>query len=75
VSALILHHPRWWHWLRSQVRGYFWLPCPLCGRMFGGHEWHHRGQDVPTGEHGVGAAICPWCADEGRGWSPWHAER
>jgi hypothetical protein len=19
--------------------GYFWLPCPRCGRMFGGHEW------------------------------------
>lgn len=18
--------------------GYFWLPCPLCGEMFGGHE-------------------------------------
>jgi hypothetical protein len=20
------------------LRGYFWLPCPICGRMFGGHE-------------------------------------
>lgn len=18
--------------------GYFWLPCPMCGQMFGGHE-------------------------------------
>lgn len=31
--------PRWlqrfWAWLNS----YFWLPCPLCGEYFGGHEW------------------------------------
>jgi hypothetical protein len=24
--------------------GYFWLPCPLCNRPFGGHEW---GGDIP----------------------------
>ena len=23
--------------------GYFWRPCPLCGRSFGGHEWRDRG--------------------------------
>lgn len=26
---------KWW----ARFRGYFWLPCPRCGRMFGGHEW------------------------------------
>lgn len=25
---------RVWAWLC----GYFWLPCPECGEMFGGHE-------------------------------------
>ncbi len=20
------------------INGYFWLPCPICGEMFGGHE-------------------------------------
>ena len=25
---------RAWAWFR----GYFWLPCPRCGKMFGGHE-------------------------------------
>jgi len=24
--------------------GYFWLPCPLCSQMFGGHEWTEHGQ-------------------------------
>ncbi len=24
--------------IRARLGGYFWLPCPLCGRMFGGHE-------------------------------------
>jgi len=23
----------------AKTMGYFWIPCPLCGRMFGGHEW------------------------------------
>lgn len=25
--------------LRARAGGYFWLPCPRCGRMFGGNEW------------------------------------
>jgi len=24
--------------LYAKLFGYFWLPCPICGRMFGGHE-------------------------------------
>lgn len=23
---------------KAAAGGYFWLPCPNCGRMFGGHE-------------------------------------
>lgn len=30
--------PRWMHRLYAKFRGYFWLPCPICGRPFGGHE-------------------------------------
>jgi hypothetical protein len=22
----------------ASLAGYFWLPCPMCGEMFGGHE-------------------------------------
>jgi len=24
--------------LYANLFGFFWLPCPLCGQMFGGHE-------------------------------------
>ena len=25
--------------IHASVGGYFWLPCPVCKRMFGGHEF------------------------------------
>jgi hypothetical protein len=34
-----LKKPRWIQQLYANVFGYFWLPCPLCGECFGGHEW------------------------------------
>jgi len=40
-------HPRWLNRLWSWLGGYFWSPCPLCGRCFGGHEWReHPRPDV-----------------------------
>jgi hypothetical protein len=38
------------------INGYFWLPCPLCGRHFGGHE--HGGV---TRVGNTLKAICPAC--------------
>ena len=35
-----MNYPRLWHKLRAKLFGYFWLPCPICGEMFGGHESH-----------------------------------
>jgi hypothetical protein len=32
------HRARWVHRVRAWLGHYFWLPCPLCGRGFGGHE-------------------------------------
>jgi|HubBroStandDraft_5_1064220.scaffolds.fasta_scaffold04165_7 hypothetical protein len=29
---------RWVNWLYALVAGYFWMPCRMCGRMYGGHE-------------------------------------
>lgn len=26
-------------WLKAAIFGYFWMPCPRCGRMFGGFEY------------------------------------
>lgn len=48
----------------AHANGFFWLPCPVCGEPFGGHEvdWDavHAfvdSQDAP----GYGALICPRC--------------
>lgn len=39
-EAVIRRHLRFrrFNRLRALFLGYFWLPCPACGRMFGGHE-------------------------------------
>ena len=63
-------HPRWLNRLWSWLGGWFWSPCPLCGRHFGGHEWRDiRGQTsvIPAGTPGISTAICPWCTRAGRG--------
>jgi hypothetical protein len=44
--------------LKAHVLGYFWLPCPLCRQMFGGHE---TGTTLYTGPH-EGVCVCPDCA-------------
>lgn len=30
--------PRFLHEIYARWTGHFWLPCPICGRHFGGHE-------------------------------------
>lgn len=47
--------PRWVHRIWAFVRGYYWLPCPRCGRMFGGHEG--RGC-IPSDRPGIGKTTC-----------------
>jgi hypothetical protein len=32
---------RLYHRIYAWWFGYFWLPCPVCGEYFGGHEWGH----------------------------------
>lgn len=56
----------------ARMNGYFWLPCPICYRMFGGHEWHDIGTlsstiyVTPT-DPTLGTAICPVCTAQGKG--------
>ncbi|MCU1590050.1 MAG: hypothetical protein JWP11_1306 [Frankiales bacterium] len=52
--------PRWMHRAWARSGGYFWLPCNLCGREHGGHEWN--GASIPTDVPGVGKGICRLCA-------------
>jgi len=71
--------PRIAHRVWAYLGGYFWTPCPLCGREFGGHEWRDRNDfsssirtgtpssSIRTGMPVVGQAICPRCTILGRG--------
>ncbi len=71
--------PRWMHRLRAWAGGYFWLPCPLCRRPFGGHEWRStagKPASIPAPdvchcghEHApnTNVGICPACTRAGRG--------
>ena len=44
----------------ARLRGHFWLPCPICGQMFGGHEW---GGSLKISTR-KGAAVCLDCKEE-----------
>lgn len=46
--------PRWIHNLWAKLNGYFWLACPVCGRMFGGHEVRHAVALIDAGQ-----CVCP----------------
>ena len=61
--------------LHAYLAGYFWLPCPNCGRMFGGQELatgtgHSTSIPKPDGS-GTGLAICPSCTALGVGDRAW----
>jgi len=51
---------RYWNYTRARLGGYFWLPCPLCGERFGGHE--DSGYLMTSASSGI--SVCIDCADE-----------
>lgn len=61
--------PRWSHRLYARIAGYFWLPCRLCARPFGGHEWRNIDGNLSSIATGPtsSVAICPTCTRTGRG--------
>jgi len=67
---------RLWHWLRARLGGYFWEPCPICGKNFGGHEWGDT--SLATTPHS-GVGVCPKCIPEAKrrneeNWKRWRTE-
>jgi hypothetical protein len=56
--------PRFLHRWYAKANGYFWLPCDLCGRPFGGHEWAATpgGPAYLITGPGSGTGVCPGCA-------------
>jgi hypothetical protein len=60
---------------------YFWLPCPLCGMYFGGHEWlagphapHAASVHMPGIHECESKGICTPCMLAGRGDAGWPAD-
>ena len=62
-GALIPLHLRWVHRTFAKAHGFFWIPCPLCTREFGGHEIHDVIPDPLGGERWF-VGICPFCTQD-----------
>lgn len=58
--------------LYARANGYFWLPCPLCGEPFGGHEWRDidgKPSVIPVPDSpSLHKGICPDCTRAGLGY-------
>ena len=53
--------PRFIHQLYAFLNGYFWLPCPICGQYFGGHESSGIGL---MKDWSSASLVCPNCKIE-----------
>lgn len=47
---------RVFHRIYAWIFGYFWIPCPKCGKMFGGHE--SKGSISQSGRPGRWVTCC-----------------
>ncbi len=51
--------PRWVDRLYAAAFGFFWLPCPVCGRMFGGHEVTIECEALVSDDGKTAQVVCP----------------
>lgn len=58
----VLRLPCWLHKWYAGFCGYFWVPCVLCGREWGGHEWRDDAVSLYEGD-GTGRGVCPRCSE------------
>jgi hypothetical protein len=71
-AALVPYRFRQIHQGYAAVFGFFWLPCPLCDKPYGGHEWRNVANRCcsvpdPLGGPGRTIGICPACTRAGKG--------
>jgi len=59
---VVIRKPSWIRRILAFLTRTFWLPCPLCGKPFGGYE-NDTGH-MMTGP-GIGVMICPDCNHRG----------
>jgi hypothetical protein len=74
-ARVVPYRWRWAHRWFAWASRYFWLPCPLCGRAFGGHEFIDgtagsipKPGYEPPGPYGPfrRVVICPACVTRRR---------
>jgi len=54
--------PRRFHQFYAWFASYFWIPCPLCGECYGGHEWVDSLAKIPKiGHPGMCVGVCNDC--------------
>lgn len=73
-NPILFLRPRWLAHFIAEVRGFFWLPCPLCGRYLAGFEWRDINghmSSIPASGEGAASGICPQCTAEARGCKAW----
>ncbi len=58
----MFYKPRLLHRSWAFLRGYSWIPCPICKKRFGGHEWEAGNELWITERDSV--AVCPRCVAE-----------
>lgn len=57
IGKKLPYHPRFINWVWATWSRFFWLPCPICGKNFGGHEWKESLYNTMYSGEGV----CPKC--------------
>jgi len=55
---------RWLSHLYATLGAYFWHPCPICGKNFGGHEWLDG--NILMNSSSTGRGVCPDCGEKAR---------
>lgn len=66
-GKMLPRHPRWLNWLWTRIARLFWLPCPRCGELFGGHERGPTTFDYPSKQQlGAYEMICFRHAETGK---------
>jgi len=58
----MFYKPRFPHRIWAFLRGHSWIPCPICKRHFGGHEWTAGNELWITERDSV--SVCPRCGDD-----------
>ncbi len=65
LALLVPYRLRAFHEQYARRHGFFWLPCPLCDRAFGGHELAGSVPDPMHGEHRY-LSVCAPCSSARR---------